>query len=140
RLSAVVLSAFLFAGLASVRAEDKKNPVVVIETSLGNIDVELFADKAPETVKNFLGYVKDKFYDGTTFHRVWDGFMIQGGGFTPDLKQKATKDPIKNEADNGLKNVTGTLAMARLPEPHTASAEFFINVVDNVSLDFKAKT
>jgi cyclophilin family peptidyl-prolyl cis-trans isomerase len=115
RLSAVVLSAFLAAGLASVRAEDKKNPVVVIETSLGNIDVELNAEKAPETVKNFLSYVKDKFYDGTVFHRVWDGFMIQGGGFTPDLKQKAMKDPIKNEADNGLKNVTGTIAMARLP-------------------------
>jgi len=112
----------------------------VIETSLGSIEAELFADKAPVSVANFMGYVKDKFYDGTVFHRVMPTFMIQGGGFTSDLKQKATKAAIKNEADNGLKNVAGTLAMARLPEPHTATAEFFINVKDNPDLDHKNKS
>jgi len=131
------------------KADEKKNakPVVVIETSMGTIEAELYPDKAPITVENFLGYVKDKFYDGTIFHRVWDGFMIQGGGFTPDLVQKKTKDMIKGEADNGLKNEVGTLAMARLgqamgktPASDTASAEFFINVVDNAFLNHKNKT
>lgn len=118
----------------------EKNPVVVMETSMGSMEVELYADKAPETVKNFLGYVSDKFYDGTIFHRVINGFMIQGGGFGADLKQKSTKDPIKNEADNGLKNETGTLAMARTGSPHSATAQFFINVKDNVMLDYTGKT
>lgn len=118
--------------VASIQAEDaKKNPIVVMETSMGTIEIELYQDKAPVTVKNFLNYVNDKFYDGTIFHRVMNNFMIQGGGLTRDMNEKATKDPIKNEADNGLKNDRGTVAMARLREPDTASAQFFINVVDN---------
>ena len=130
---------------AALRAEEAPkqkdaNPVVVIETNLGTIEAELYQDKAPVSVENFLGYVKDKFYDNTIFHRVWDGFMIQGGGYTADLKAKKTKDPIKNEAANGLKNEVGTLAMARLPQPHTAASEFFINIADNVFLNHKNKT
>ena len=108
-----------------------KNPLVVIETSKGPIKVELFADKAPATVQNFLGYVDDKFYDGTIFHRVIDGFMIQGGGFEPGLKKKPTKPPIQNEAGNGLSNASGTIAMARTNLPDSATAQFYINVVDN---------
>ncbi|HYG73502.1 MAG TPA: peptidylprolyl isomerase [Planctomycetota bacterium] len=135
-----VLALLFTAALAfCVRAEDKK-PIVIIETSMGNIDVELDAEKAPITVKNFLNYVDEKFYDGTIFHRVMDGFMIQGGGFTPDLKEKPTKATIKNEADNGLKNLTGTIAMARLPDPHSASAQFYINVADNANLDHRGKS
>jgi cyclophilin family peptidyl-prolyl cis-trans isomerase len=118
----------------------EKNPVVTIETSMGDIQVELFADKAPTTVKNFLSYVDDKFYDGVIFHRVIPGFMIQGGGMEPGLKEKKTKDPIKNEADNGLSNERGTIAMARTPDPDSATAQFFINVADNKkSLDHKGK-
>lgn len=116
------------------------NPVVVVDTSKGKIEVELFQDKAPETVKNFLSYVKDDFYDGTIFHRVIDGFMIQGGGFTPDMKEKTTRAPIKNEAANGLKNEAGTLAMARTSDPHSASSQFFINVADNSFLNHTAPT
>jgi cyclophilin family peptidyl-prolyl cis-trans isomerase len=123
-----------------------KNPVVVIETSMGTIKAELFEDKSPITVKNFLSYVDDKFYDGLTFHRVIPTFMIQGGGFLPGLKdaknekdiiklEKQTKDPIKNEAANGLSNEKGTLAMARTGDPNSATAQFFINVVDNKRLD-----
>jgi cyclophilin family peptidyl-prolyl cis-trans isomerase len=108
-----------------------KNPVVVLDTSMGQIKVELFADKAPITVQNFLGYVDDKFYDGTIFHRVIDGFMVQGGGFEPGLKEKKTKLPIKNEAGNGLSNARGTIAMARTDKPDSATAQFYINVVDN---------
>jgi len=134
-LGVVVLA--VAALVAPVRAEEKS--VVVIETSLGNIEVELNAEKAPITVTNFLGYVDEKFFDGTVFHRVMDNFMIQGGGFTPDLKEKAAKATIKNEADNGLKNVTGTIAMARLPDPHSASAQFYINVNDNANLDHRGK-
>ena len=116
----------------SLHAEEaKKNPVVVMETSKGTMEIELYADKAPETVKNFLSYVNDKFYDGTIFHRVMNNFMIQGGGMTPDLKEKDTKKPIKNEADNGLKNDRGTIAMARTNDPDSAASQFFINVVDN---------
>jgi cyclophilin family peptidyl-prolyl cis-trans isomerase len=114
------------------------NPVVTITTSAGALKVELFADKAPETVKNFLAYVDDKFYDGTIFHRVIKDFMIQGGGFKPGMEQKKTKPQIKNESSNGLSNVRGTLAMARTSDPDSASSQFFINVVDNHFLD-KAK-
>jgi cyclophilin family peptidyl-prolyl cis-trans isomerase len=117
-------------GAGSVSAADK-NPVVIIETSEGNIKVELNQDKAPVTVKNFLGYVDDKFYDGTVFHRVIPNFMIQGGGFEPGLKQKQTKDPIKNEAANGLNNDRGTIAMARTSDPNSATAQFYINLKDN---------
>jgi cyclophilin family peptidyl-prolyl cis-trans isomerase len=118
----------------------KANPQVRITTNMGVIEAELYADKAPLTVKNFLSYVERGYYNGTIFHRVMSGFMIQGGGFVPGLKQKSTGVPVKNEADNGLKNLAGTLAMARTPDPHSASAQFFINTVDNAMLDHRDKT
>jgi len=124
-----------FALSATASAQEKKNPVVVMDTSLGKIKIELFADKAPITVKNFLKYVGDKHYDGTIFHRVIADFMIQGGGLMPGLNPKDTNPPIKNEAGNGLSNVRGTLAMARTDDPDSATAQFFINVVDNKRLD-----
>jgi peptidyl-prolyl cis-trans isomerase B (cyclophilin B) len=108
-----------------------ENPNVVIQTNKGDITVELDGDKAPDTVKNFLTYVDEGFYDGTIFHRVIEGFMIQGGGFDKDMKQKPTHAPIENEADNGLKNERGTIAMARTSDPHSATAQFFINLKDN---------
>ena len=113
---------------------------VKLHTSHGTISIELDAEKAPETVKNFLTYVEAGHYDNTVFHRVIDGFMIQGGGFEPGMKQKPTNAPIKNEADNGLKNSRGTVAMARTQDPHSASAQFFINLADNKFLDFSAPT
>lgn len=112
-----------------------KNPVVIIETSMGNFEVELWQEKAPISVKNFLSYVDDKFYDGTVFHRVIDGFMIQGGGFTEKMDQKPTKEQIKNEAKPELKNVRGTIAMARTQVVDSASSQFFVNVKDNPFLD-----
>lgn len=112
-----------------------KNPVVELDTSKGVIKIELYPDKAPETVKNFLSYVEKKHYDGTIFHRVIPTFMIQGGGMGPGMKEKKTGDPIKNEAGNGLSNTRGTIAMARTGQPHSATAQFFINTVDNVFLD-----
>ena len=112
------------------------NPLVEVKTSQGTLVVEVFADKSPKSAANFLQYVKDGFYNGTVFHRVIDGFMIQGGGFTADMKQKETRAPIENEAKNGLKNSTGTLAMARTGDPHSASAQFFINLKDNGFLDY----
>lgn len=115
------------------------NPHVVIETSLGTIVAELYADKAPATVENFLAYAETGYYDGTIFHRVISRFMIQGGGFDTEMVKKPTRAPIQNEADNGLKNLRGTLAMARTFDPHSATSQFFINQVDNVSLDHKAK-
>ncbi len=125
-----------FLATATLKGETPvKNPSVVMKTSLGSVTMELFADKAPETVKNFLSYVNDKHYDGTVFHRVMDGFMIQGGGFGADGKEKPKKSPIKNESANGLQNKIGTLAMARTPDPHSASAQFFVNVKDNSFLD-----
>jgi len=111
-----------------------------MKTSLGTIVLELYPDKAPLTVGNFLQYVKDGHYDGTLFHRVIPGFMIQGGGFGPDFKQKSTRNQVKNEAANGLKNAAGTLSMARTSDPHSASAQFFINVADNTSLNFRFPT
>jgi cyclophilin family peptidyl-prolyl cis-trans isomerase len=122
------VAGLLVAALPSFAAE---KPVVVVETSLGTIKIELDEEKAPITVKNFLGYVDDKFYDGVVFHRIIKDFMIQGGGFEPGLKQKKTKEPIKNEAANGLSNVRGTIAMARTSDPDSATAQFFINTVDN---------
>ena len=116
-------------------AEGKKNPVVTMETSLGNVKIELFEKEAPISVKNFLEYTKNGFYSGTIFHRVIPGFMAQGGGFTPDRKQKPTNAPIKNEAANGLKNDRGTIAMARTAAPDSATAQFFINVVNNNMLN-----
>jgi peptidyl-prolyl cis-trans isomerase A (cyclophilin A) len=112
------------------------NPKVLLHTSMGDVTVELYQDKAPKTVDNFLQYVKDGFYDGTIFHRVIPGFMIQGGGWTRDLQHKRNRAPIHNEANNGLSNMRGTLAMARTQDPHSAAAEFFINVVDNKRLDY----
>lgn len=108
-----------------------ENPVVNISTNYGDIRVRLYADKAPVTVKNFLSYVNDGFYDNTVFHRVIPGFMIQGGGFTEQMQQKQTKSPIKNEADNGLENLKGTIAMARTSEVNSATSQFFINLEDN---------
>lgn len=116
------------------------NPQVELRTTMGTIVVELDREKAPQTVENFLQYVKDGHYDGTIFHRVIPGFMVQGGGFTPDMREKPGRAPIKNEAGNGLRNATGTLAMARTAAPHSASAQFFINVEDNASLDFRSPT
>ena len=118
----------------------EENPTVLMETSLGSITIELDQAKAPITVKNFLSYVDEKFYDGTIFHRVISNFMIQGGGFTADMQQKRAKAPIKNEAGNGLKNMTGTLAMARTNVVNSATAQFFINVVDNDFLDHQNTT
>ena len=113
------------------------NPVVTMKTSLGSVEIELYEDKAPNTVKNFLQYVDDDAYDGTIFHRVIKGFMNQGGGYTADGKKVETRAPIRNEADNGLKNDRGTIAMARTPDPHSATNQFFINTVDNASLNFR---
>jgi peptidyl-prolyl cis-trans isomerase B (cyclophilin B) len=109
---------------------------VILNTNFGKIKLELDAEKAPKTVENFLSYVRDGHYDGTIFHRVIDGFMIQGGGFEPGMKQKPTKDPIENEAKNGLKNDAYTVAMARTSAPHSASAQFFINIKNNSFLDY----
>jgi cyclophilin family peptidyl-prolyl cis-trans isomerase len=115
--------------------QDAKNPRVVMETSHGKIIIELFPEKAPITVKNFLQYVDDKHYDGTLFHRVIADFMIQGGGFEPGLKEKNARSPIKNEAGNNVSNERGTIAMARTDEPDSATAQFFINTVANRRLD-----
>ncbi|MFA7268264.1 MAG: peptidylprolyl isomerase [Sterolibacterium sp.] len=126
-------------GLLSNLSAFAANPTVELKTNQGTLVIELYADKAPKSVANFLQYVRDGFYNGTVFHRVIDGFMIQGGGFTPDMKQKATRAPIENEAKNGLKNNVGTLAMARTGNPHSATAQFFINLVDNASLDYPSR-
>jgi len=115
------------------------NPRVVMTTNHGTITLELDAEKAPKTVKNFLSYTEAGFYDGTIFHRVIDNFMIQGGGFNADMSQKTTEAPIENEADNGLKNDRGTIAMARTMDPHSATAQFFINVKDNDFLNHSGK-
>jgi cyclophilin family peptidyl-prolyl cis-trans isomerase len=117
--------------------DDPPNPRVQFITSMGKFTVELYPQKAPKTVENFLTYVKDGFYKGTVFHRVIDGFMIQGGGFSADMQRKDTREPIENEAANGLKNIAGSIAMARTGQPHSATAQFFINVADNPYLDHK---
>ncbi|WP_445005306.1 peptidylprolyl isomerase [Halomonas mongoliensis] len=114
--------------------------MIVLETTFGDISVELDHEKAPKTAANFEQYVRDGFYDGTLFHRVIDGFMIQGGGFDESFDQKPTRDPIENEADNGLQNEAGTLAMARTQDPHSATAQFFINVADNAFLNHSGKS
>ena len=134
--------ALLAAGLGSMALASeevaKENPVVVMRTNLGAIEIELYPDKAPLTVENFLRYVKEGHYDGTIFHRVIKGFMVQGGGFGADMNQKSTHEPIKNEADNGLGNEPGTIAMARTGDPHSATAQFFINTVNNQGLNFRS--
>jgi len=137
------LTRLLLLGLALTLApalQAAEHPRVKVDTSLGSFVLELYPEKAPKTVANFLRYVRDGFYDGTIFHRVIDGFMIQGGGFTPDYQRKPTRAPIPNEADNGLKNTRGTIAMARTMDPHSATAQFFINVKDNPFLDHTSPT
>lgn len=140
-LAFVGFSAGLAVAAAAVAswAQQKENPVVVIETSMGDITVELFRDKAPLSVENFLGYVRDGLYSTTVFHRVIKGFMIQGGGLTADMNRKPTKAPIKNEATNKLGNDRGTLAMARTGEPHSATSQFFINTANNAGLNHKSE-
>ena len=115
-------------------------PQVEIRTNMGSIVLELDREKAPQTVENFLQYVKDGHYNGTIFHRVIPGFMVQGGGFSPEMREKPTRSSIRNEAGNGLRNATGTVAMARTPDPHSASSQFFVNLSDNDFLDFRAPT
>jgi peptidyl-prolyl cis-trans isomerase A (cyclophilin A) len=135
-LSVFVLSLFLSGVAAAAETGPAgKDPVVLMETSMGNVKIQLDPQKAPISVKNFLDYVNSGFYNGTIFHRVIPGFMIQGGGFTAELTQKKTNAPIKNEADNGLKNDRGTIAMARTGDPNSATAQFFINVVNNNALN-----
>jgi cyclophilin family peptidyl-prolyl cis-trans isomerase len=144
RLNSIfTLLVFLVLPLSAVAADQpakSDNPRVRMTTSMGIIELELDAQHAPGTVANFLSYVNSGFYNGTIFHRVIPGFMIQGGGFTPDMKEKPTGAKIKNEADNGLKNLAGTIAMARTSDPHSASAQFFINSVDNAFLDHRDKS
>lgn len=132
---AAVMSAGTLTAAPVPKAVKGSDRVVVVATSLGDIEVELYPDKAPKTVANFLGYVDDKFYDGLTVHRVIPEFMIQGGGFEPGMKEKKGKDPIPCEADNGLSNLRGTVAMARTREADSATSQFFINHKDNAWLD-----
>ena len=134
-ISIVVVLAVSFAAIAR-----DDNPRVDLETSKGKIVLELYADKAPQSVKNFLAYVEAGYYDGTIFHRVIPDFMIQGGGFTVEMKKKGTQPPIQNEADNGVRNERGTIAMARTQDPHSATAQFFINTKDNDFLNHKGKS
>lgn len=134
-LKKIVSVALLCLALSGVAMAADKNPVVLMETSLGNVKIELYPDKAPASVRNFLDYTKSGFYNGTIFHRVIPGFMIQGGGFTADLRQKPTNAPIRNEAGNGLKNDRGTIAMARTSNPDSATSQFFINAVNNDMLN-----
>jgi len=133
----LTMGAFLSASAEVVEAE---NPRVVLDTSEGKIVLELYMEKAHDTVQNFLGYIDAKFFDGTIFHRVIPNFMIQGGGFTADMRKKSSRAPIKNEADNGLNNDRYTIAMARTSDPHSATAQFFINTAKNDFLNFKNKT
>lgn len=123
------------------KAEQKvTQPKLLMKTSLGDIEIELYPEKAPLTVANFLQYAKDGHFDKTIFHRVIPGFVVQGGGFTVDFKQKPTRTPVTIESDNGLKNLRGTLSMARTSDPNSATSQFFINLADNASLDFRGKT
>ncbi len=155
RFALVLAAAGIAAVLPTARAEEKptaltapaqagkpagENPVVAVKTSMGDLKIRLFQDKAPISVANFLSYVDDRFYDGTVFHRVIESFMVQGGGFTADLAKKETKAPIKNEATNGLSNKMGTVAMARTNIVDSATSQFFINVADNTFLDHKNGT
>ncbi len=137
-LQSVAVFVILLLTAADVRAQ---NPRVEVKTTAGNFTIELYADKAPKTVANFLQYANSGFYNGTIFHRVIDGFMVQGGGFDSGMRQKTTRAPIENEAGaalkGGLRNETGSVAMARTPNPHSASAQFFINVKNNPFLDFR---
>ncbi len=137
----LTLIALFFPPMVFAESEPKPvNPQVLMETNLGSFIIELYPDKAPNTVKNFLTYVNDGFYDGTIFHRVIPNFMVQGGGFDENLQKKPTRAPINNEADNGLRNTIGTVAMARTSDPHSATSQFFINVAKNSFLDYREKT
>jgi len=126
-----------FAATATTKKPTRAKPMIKLQTNFGPITLELDAKAAPVTVANFVQYVRDGHYNGTIFHRVIEGFMIQGGGFTADMEQKATRAPIKNEADNGLKNVAYSVAMARTPNPDSATSQFFINIADNAFLNFR---
>jgi len=139
---AVLLAAALFAGEGGGGAKSggEGGSRVALETSKGKIVIELDAKHAPKSAANFLAYVRAGHYDGTIFHRVIRGFMVQGGGFDAEMRQKPTSPPVENEADNGLKNARGTLAMARTNDPQSATAQFFINTVDNRALDFRSKS
>ena len=123
---------------AKTKKAENSNVSILMKTNIGDIELELYPDKAPITVENFVSYINDKFFDGLIFHRVIDGFMIQGGGFDDRLSQKQTKSPIKIESDNGLKNDRGTIAMARTNDPNSATSQFFINLVDNNFLNFRS--
>lgn len=136
KIQHIVLSAILFSGCLNAFAETR----VLMETNMGKIELLLDEQKAPKTVANFVAYAKQGFYNQTIFHRVIDGFMIQGGGFTSDMLQKPTAPAIVNEANNGLKNVVGSIAMARTGEPHSATSQFFINVNNNMSLNYTSST
>ena len=136
-MTAFMILPFLMTAMDAAAADA---PRVKLTTNLGAIVIELNPEKAPATTANFLAYVKSGHYNGTVFHRVIPGFMIQGGGFAPGLKEKPTNAPIQNEADNGLRNTAGTIAMARTGDPHSASAQFFINTIDNAFLDFRSKS
>jgi peptidyl-prolyl cis-trans isomerase B (cyclophilin B) len=144
QLGKIAFICFFGFTLSSIAAEKPKMnepaPEVRLETNLGAVVLKLDSAKAPATVENFLTYVKEGHYDGTIFHRVIPNFMAQGGGYTEDFKQKPTHKPVKNEANNGLKNKRGTIAMARTPDPHSATSQFFINFVDNAFLDYKSAT
>lgn len=135
-----IVTALLLSFAVGNAAAEENNPKVKMETSAGALVIELYPDKAPKTVENFLAYVKEGYYEGTIFHRVINDFMIQGGGFTPDMAKKDTRAAVINEADNGLKNDYGTIAMARTNDPHSATSQFFINVKDNDFLNHRNKT
>jgi cyclophilin family peptidyl-prolyl cis-trans isomerase len=140
RARRIILFAFLSAVSLSACSQTGDRPMLKMSTNLGDITIELFADDAPVTAQNFIDYVNADHFNGLIFHRVIPGFMIQGGGFDENMQQRATRAPIKNEADNGLKNLRGTLSMARTSDPNSASSQFFINVADNAFLDYTAKT
>jgi len=140
KIFGILLMLSCLAGGAIAQETTTANPQVVMQTSKGDIVLELYLDKAPLTVQNFMRYIDNGFYNGTIFHRVIHGFMVQGGGFSKDMVKKPTLAPIQNEADNGLGNDRGTIAMARTPNPHSATAQFFINTVDNAFLNFKSQT
>ena len=129
----------LLLSMSTLKAELPPEPHVMLETNMGEITIRLYRDKSPETVENFLTYVNEGFYNGTVFHRIIRDFMIQGGGYDKNYDKKKTRAPIKNEADNGLKNQRGSVAMARTSRPHSATAQFFINTVNNDFLNFKSK-
>lgn len=139
RLLPALAALLLALPTAHAQTETEENPEVTVHTTLGDIRMELYPDKAPVTVENFLQYARDGHYDGTIFHRVISYFMIQGGGFTPDMQQKPTREPIRNEADNGLSNERGSVAMARTTDPNSATSQFFINVELNADLNHTGK-